>query len=127
VNGYQSSNDVQLWVQCSCALAMAVGTAVGGWKTIKTVGGKLMKLRPVNCVAADATGAAVMFGATFLPLPVSPPHIISSCILGVGTSPRVRGVKWDTAQRMIVTWVITMPISALIAGLVYFLLDFLFV
>lgn len=124
VNGYQSSNDVQLWVQFACALAMALGTAMGGWKIIKTVGGKIMKIRPINGVAADATGAAVIFGATFLHLPVSTTHVISSSILGVGTSHRVRGVKWDTAQRMIMTWIITMPISALIAGLVYLLLDF---
>lgn len=124
VNGYQSSSDVQLWVQFACALAMALGTAMGGWKIIKTVGGKIMKIRPINGVAADATGAAVIFGATFLHLPVSTTHVISSSILGVGTSHRVRGVKWDTAQRMIVTWIITMPISALIAGLVYLFLDF---
>jgi len=116
VNGFQSSNDVQFWVQFSCALAMAIGTAVGGWKIIKTVGGKIMKIRSVNGVAADATGAMVIFGATFLHLPVSTTHVISSSILGVGTSHRIRGVKWDTAQRMIITWIITMPISALIAG-----------
>lgn len=127
VNGYQSSSDVQLWVQFACALAMALGTAVGGWKIIKTVGGKIMKIRPINGVAADATGAAVIFGATFLHLPVSTTHVISSSILGVGTSHRVRGVKWDTAQRMIVTWIITMPISALIAGIVYLLLEFIFI
>src|SRR5699024_5039823 len=116
VNGFQSSNDVQFWVQFSCALAMAIGTAVGGWKIIKTVGGKIMKIRSVNGVAADATGAMVIFSATFLHLPVSTTHVISSSILGVGTSHRIRGVKWDTAQRMIITWIITMPISALIAG-----------
>ncbi len=122
-NGYQSHDDIQFWVQFSCAAAMALGTSVGGWKIIKTVGGKIMKIRPINGVAADLTGAAVIFGATFIHLPVSTTHVISSSILGVGTAHRVKGVKWDTAQRMLITWVITLPISALIAGLTYLLLN----
>lgn len=126
VNNYQTSGDVQTWVQFICALAMALGTAMGGWKIIKTVGGKIMKIRPVNGVAADVTGAFIIFGATFLHLPVSTTHVISSSILGVGTSHRLRGVKWGTAQRMIITWVITMPISALLAGLIYLVLNLFF-
>src|SRR5699024_12368344 len=105
---------------------MALRTAVGGWKIITTVGGKIMKIRPVNGVAADVTGAAVIFGATFLHLPVSTTHVIASSILGVGTSHRVRGVKWNTAQTMIITWIITMPISALFAGVSYLLLEYFF-
>lgn len=123
VNGYQSSSEVQTWVQFICALAMALGTSVGGWRIIKTVGGKIMKIRPVNGVAADVTGALTIIGATFLHLPVSTTHVISSAILGVGTSHRVKGVKWGTAQRMIVTWVITLPISAFIAGMIYLVLN----
>lgn len=123
VNNYQTSSDIQTWVQFICATAMALGTAVGGWKIIKTVGGKIMKIRPVNGVAADVTGAFIIFGATFLHLPVSTTHVISSSILGVGSSHRLRGVKWGTAQRMVVTWIITMPISALLAGGFYFLIS----
>lgn len=123
VNNYQSSADIQLWVQFTCAMAMALGTAMGGWRIIKTVGGKIMKIRPVNGVAADVTGAAIIFGATFIHLPVSTTHVISSSILGVGSSHRLRGVKWGTAQRMVITWVITLPISALIAGITYLILE----
>ncbi|HCX48069.1 MAG TPA: anion permease [Bacillus sp. (in: Bacteria)] len=126
VNNYQSSNDIQLWVQFICALAMALGTAMGGWKIIKTVGGKIMKIRPVTGVAADLTGAAVIFGATFLHMPVSTTHVISSSILGVGASHRLKGVKWGTAQRMLITWVITLPISATLAAISYFILDLFF-
>lgn len=122
VNGYQTSGDIQMWVQFICALAMAVGTSVGGWKIIKTVGGKIMKIRPVSGVAADVTGAAIIFGATLIHLPVSTTHVISSSILGVGSSHRLKGVKWTTAQRMLITWVITLPISATLAGLIYLLL-----
>jgi inorganic phosphate transporter, PiT family len=126
-NGYLAGNaDVPFWVQFSCALAMGLGTSVGGWKIIKTVGGKIMKIRPINGVAADLTGAAVIFGATFLHVPVSTTHVISSGILGVGASHRIKGVKWDTAQRMLITWVITLPISAGIAAISYFILNLFF-
>lgn len=121
-NNYQTSTEIQLWVQVSCALAMGLGTSIGGWKIIKTVGGKIMKIRPVNGVAADLTGAAIIFGATFIHLPVSTTHVISSSILGVGASHRLKGVKWGTAQRMLITWVITLPISAILAGLVFLIL-----
>jgi inorganic phosphate transporter, PiT family len=126
-NGYLGSNgDVPFWVQLSCAIAMGVGTSVGGWKIIKTVGGKIMKIRPINGVAADLTGAAVIFGASYLHVPVSTTHVISSGILGVGSAHRIKGVKWDTAQRMLITWVITLPITALIAAISYFILNLFF-
>lgn len=125
-NNMQSSTDIQWWVQLSCALAMGIGTSVGGWKIIKTVGGKIMKIRPVNGVAADLTGAAIIFGATFIHLPVSTTHVISSSILGVGSAHRIKGVKWGTAQRMLITWVITLPISATLAAIAYFILDLFF-
>lgn len=122
--GFQKTDDVQLWVQVACAIAMAVGTSIGGWKIIKTVGGKIMKIKPVNGVAADLSSVIIIFGATFIHLPVSTTHVISSSILGVGTAHRVKGVKWDTAQRMIITWVITLPISATIAALIFYILNF---
>ncbi len=125
-NNYVTTDDIPFWVQFSCALAMGLGTSVGGWKIIKTVGGKIMKIRPINGVAADLTGAAIIFGATAIHLPVSTTHVISSSILGVGSSHRLKGVKWGTAQRMLITWVITLPISATIAGLVYLLLNAIF-
>lgn len=123
-NGFTTSTNIPLWVQAACATAMGLGTAIGGWKIIKTVGGKIMKIRPINGVAADLTGAFVIFGATYVHLPVSTTHVISSGILGVGTSHRLRGVKWDTAQRMLITWVITLPISALLAAGIYFIFNF---
>lgn len=120
--GVHTSTEVPFWVQLACATAMALGTSIGGWRIIKTVGGKIMKIRPVNGVAADLTGAAVIFGATLIHLPVSTTHVISSAILGVGSSHRVKGVNWGVAKRMLVTWVITLPISALLAAIVYYIL-----
>lgn len=125
-NNYVTSNDIPLWVQVSCALAMGLGTSIGGWKIIKTVGGKIMKIKPINGVAADLSSAFIIFGATYIHLPVSTTHVISSSILGVGSAHRIKGVKWDTAQRMIITWVITLPISATLSGLIYLLLNSIF-
>jgi inorganic phosphate transporter, PiT family len=123
---FQQGSEIQTWVQVSCAVAMGLGTSVGGWRIIKTVGGKIMKIRPVNGVAADLTGAAVIFGASFIHLPVSTTHVISSSILGVGSAHRVKGVKWGTAQRMIITWFITLPISAFLAAISFYLLSLIF-
>ena len=125
-NNYLTTSDIPFWVQFSCALAMGLGTSVGGWKIIKTVGGNIMKIRPVNGVAADLTGALIIFGATYVHLPVSTTHVISSSILGVGSAHRVKGVKWTTAQRMIITWVITLPISATVAAISYYILNAIF-
>lgn len=125
-SGQLASNEIPLWVQFACAAAMGLGTAIGGWRIIKTVGGKIMKIRPVNGVAADLTSALIIFGATFMHLPVSTTHVISSSIMGVGASHRIKGVKWDTAQQIIFTWVITLPISATLSGMIYLLLDLVF-
>ncbi len=122
-NNYVTTTDIPLWVQIAAAISMGIGTSVGGWKIIKTVGGKIMKIRPVNGVAADLTGALVIFGATYVHLPVSTTHVISSGILGVGSAHRLKGVKWGTAQRMVVTWVITLPISAFLAAIIYYILN----
>ena len=118
-----TSTEPQLWVKIACATAMGLGTAVGGWKIIKTVGGNIMKIRPANGAAADLSSALTIFVASSLHFPLSTTHVVSSSILGVGSSNRIKGVKWNTAQRMIVTWVITLPISALLAALVYFVLN----
>lgn len=103
-----------------------VSASIGGWKIIKTVGGKIMKIRPVNGVSADLTGAAIIFGATFIHLPVSTTHVISSSILGVGASHRVKGVNWGTAKRMLITWVITLPIAGTLGAIAFFILDLFF-
>jgi inorganic phosphate transporter, PiT family len=117
--GYHTSTDIPEWVRISAATAMGLGTAVGGWKIIKTVGGKIMKIRPINGAAADLSSALIIFGATTVHLPVSTTHVISSAIMGVGAAQRVKGVKWGVAQRIVLTWIITLPVSALIAGFAY--------
>ena len=123
---WQTTDEVQGWVRFACALAMGLGTSIGGYKIIKTVGGKIMKIRPVNGVAADLTSASIIFGATLISLPVSTTHVISSAIMGVGAAQRVKGVKWGTARKIVVTWFITLPISAIMAGIFYFVYSFIF-
>lgn len=121
--GLQTDDDVQSWVRIACAIAMGVGTSVGGYKIIKTVGGKIMKIRPVNGAAADLASASVIFGATLIHLPVSTTHVISSAIMGVGSAQRVKAVKWGVARKIVLTWIITMPISAIMASLYYLILN----
>ncbi|WJY27094.1 MULTISPECIES: inorganic phosphate transporter [Sporosarcina] len=122
----QTGDDIQMWVRIAAATSMGIGTSIGGYKIIKTVGGKIMKIRPIHGAAADLNSAAIIFGATLLHLPVSTTHVISSSIMGVGSAQRVKGVKWGTAKKIVITWVITMPISAAMAAVLYQLLDLFF-
>ncbi|MFP7492760.1 inorganic phosphate transporter [Terribacillus saccharophilus] len=124
--GLHTTSDIPFWVQAACATAMGLGTSIGGWKIIKTVGGKIMKIRPVNGVAADLTGAFIIFGATYIHLPVSTTHVISSSIMGVGAAHRRKGVNWGTAKRMVITWFITLPITACLGALIYYILNIFF-
>ncbi|WP_432353330.1 inorganic phosphate transporter [Sporosarcina sp. A2] len=119
----QTGDDIQMWVRIAAATSMGIGTSIGGYKIIKTVGGKIMKIRPIHGAAADLNSAAIIFGATLLHLPVSTTHVISSSIMGVGSAQRVKGVKWGTAKTIVITWIITMPISAIVAAILYQLLN----
>lgn len=116
--GYQNTLDVPLWVKITCAFTIGIGTMIGGMRIIKTVAKKIFKVQPINGFAADLTSFTVLQSATMLGLPVSTTHVSSSSILGVGSAKRFRGVNWGVAIRIVTTWVITLPISALIAGLV---------
>ena len=122
----QTTDDIQMWVRVSAALAMGLGTSIGGYKIIKTVGGKIMKIRPVNGAAADLSSALIIFGATTIHLPVSTTHVISSAIMGVGSAQRVKGVKWGVARKIVLTWIITLPICAALAAVIFQLLDLFF-
>lgn len=117
---YQSSMDhIPLWVKISAATAMALGTSIGGWKIIKTMGTKIFKIEPINGFAADISSASVIFGATLISLPVSSTHAITSSILGVGSAKRFSAVKWGVAGTIIISWIITIPISAVLSGLLF--------
>jgi len=118
--GYLSADaGVPMWVRIAAATAMGLGTSIGGYKIIKTVGGKIMKIRPVNGVAADVSSAMIIFGATQIHLPVSTTHVISSSIMGVGAAQNVKGVNWGVARNIVITWIITLPISGAIGALIF--------
>ena len=117
--------EVPLWVKLSCAVAMGLGTMAGGWKIIKTMGTKIFRMEPINGFAADLNSALVIFCATFLHLPVSTTHVVSGSIMGVGSAKRVTAVRWSVARSMVFAWVLTIPLSALTAALVYYALELL--
>ncbi|REE90601.1 PiT family inorganic phosphate transporter [Paenibacillus taihuensis] len=118
--GIQDTTDhIPMWVKISAALAMALGTSIGGWKIIKTMGTKIFKIEPINGFAADIVSASIIFSATSIHLPVSTTHVITSSILGVGSAKRFSAVKWDLAGRIILSWIITIPIAAILSALIY--------
>ena len=124
--GMIPSLEVPTWVKLSCAMAMAMGTAVGGWKIIKTMGGKIVKLEPINGFAADLNSSLVIFGATFLHLPVSTTHVVSGSIMGVGSAKRLNAVHWGVARQMLFAWVLTIPFAATTGAVVYHLIALFF-
>jgi PiT family inorganic phosphate transporter len=113
--GYISTFQVPVWVIAVCATAMALGTAVGGWRIIKTLGVRMIKLAPVNGFAAESAASLIILAASHTGTPVSTTHVISSTILGVGTAKRVSAVRWGVAGNMLVAWILTIPASALVA------------
>lgn len=121
-SGQLSDLVVPLWVKVAAAISMALGTSIGGWKIIKTMGTKIFKIEPINGFAADISSASVIFTATLLKLPVSTTHAITPAILGVGAAKRFSAVKWSLAGRIVMTWFITIPITAVLAGLIFKLL-----
>lgn len=114
--GYQNEMTIPHWVQLLCAMAMALGTSIGGWRIIKTVGTQIMKLKPVNAVAADLSSALIIQVATRFGLPVSTTHVISCSIMGVGASNRVKGVNWSTGKKMVSAWFTTIPITFILSA-----------
>lgn len=124
--GFLTEFEVPTFVKVLCATAMAIGTASGGWRIIKTVGGKIFKLEPASGFSADLNSSIVVFGATLLHLPVSTTHVVSGSIMGVGTAKRVNAVHWGVAQNMVKAWCLTIPISAAVGALAFMFVEFVF-
>jgi PiT family inorganic phosphate transporter len=108
--------DVPLWVVLSCHTAMGLGTMAGGWRIVKTMGQRVVHLQPVHGFCAETAGAACLFGATALGIPVSTTHTITGAILGVGSTRGIKAVRWGVAGRVVWAWILTIPASALIAA-----------
>jgi inorganic phosphate transporter, PiT family len=114
-----------LWIILSCNLAMGLGTAFGGWRIVKTMGMKITKLKPVGGFCAETAGAATLFTATSLGIPVSTTHTITGAIVGVGATTNLSGIKWGVAQRIVWAWLLTIPAAAAVSAGCFYLVDLL--
>lgn len=117
--GYYANQEfhVPMWVVLACATAMAMGTAAGGWRIIKTMGVKMIRLQPVHGFAAETAASITILTASHMGAPVSTTHVISSSIMGVGSAKRLSAVRWGTAGQMMIAWILTIPASAGVAWL----------
>jgi PiT family inorganic phosphate transporter len=122
ISGYISEFRVPFWVVGISASAIALGTALGGWRLIRTLGGKFYKIRPVHSFATQLTSGIVILTASVFGLPVSTSQVVSSAIIGVGSSERFGKVRWSVAQEIVMAWFITIPASALFSAGIYWLI-----
>lgn len=124
VSGGLLSKDtgIPLWVKIACAISMAMGTSIGGWKIIKTMGVNMIRLQPIGGFAAETAAAAVIEAATSIGAPVSTTHVISSTIMGVGAAKRFSAVKWTLARSIVFAWILTIPVTAIIGALITLLI-----
>lgn len=118
-NGYYEEFTVPAWVVLSCFTVMGIGTMLGGWRIVHTMGSKITRLTPMQGAAAETAGAMTLFGATYLGVPVSTTHTITSSIVGVGSARRVHAVRWGLAGRIVWAWIITIPASAFMGALFF--------
>ena len=112
---------VPFWVVISCQLAMALGTLMGGWRIVHTMGSRITHLKPIQGFCAETGGAITLFLATGLGVPVSTTHTITGAIVGVGAARRTAAVRWHVAQRIVVAWIVTLPAAALMGAAVYWI------
>ena len=117
--GQIPSNEVPGWVIGACAVAMGLGTAVGGWKIIRTLGMGIVKLEPVHGFAAETGAAAVLLVTAYIGLPVSTTQTITTSVMGVGAIKRLSAVRWGVTAKILYAWIFTLPGAALLASLIY--------
>ena len=117
-----AGSGVPLWVKIACAVSMALGTSIGGWRIMKTMGGSVTKLEPSSGFVAQTASALVIEGSTLFGIPVSTTQVITTSIMGVGSAKRVSSVKWGIAQNIVIAWVLTLPVSIVFGGFFAWLL-----
>jgi PiT family inorganic phosphate transporter len=120
--GVLATFKVPLWVMLACATAMGLGTSAGGWKVIKTMGSKVFKLQPSHGFSAEASAATVIAGMSLLGIPISTTHVISTAIMGSGSSQKLSAVRWGIVKNIIIAWIVTIPASGVVAALCYALI-----
>jgi inorganic phosphate transporter, PiT family len=118
-SGVQETFHVELWVITVSAGAIALGTLTGGWRLIKTLGGRIYKIRPVHAFSSQASSAAVILTAALLGGPVSTTHVVGSSIMGVGAAERISKVRWQVGREMLITWLVTIPTTAVLSALTF--------
>jgi inorganic phosphate transporter, PiT family len=124
VSGLATKNDgIALWIVLSCQTAIALGTLVGGWRIVKTMGQKITKLKPFEGFCAESAGALTLFGATHFGIPVSTTHTITGAIIGAGARKGVSAVKWGVTTNIFWAWILTIPVSAIVGSSVFLLLN----
>ncbi len=122
IGGYLQSFEVPLWVVFACSLMIALGTSLGGWRLIRTLGGKFYKIRPIDGFSAQLASAIVILGNSLLGGPVSTTQVVSSAIMGVGAGERVNKVRWGVASEILIAWFLTIPATALVAAGIYWII-----
>ncbi len=126
VSGLATKSDpIALWIVLSCQAAIALGTLLGGWRIVKTMGQKITKLKPFEGFCAESAGAITLFGSTALGIPVSTTHVITGAIMGAGARKGVSAVKWGVTRNIFWAWILTIPISAVVGSAMYFLISFI--
>ncbi len=119
--GQLAKAEIPMWVMLACAITMGLGTAAGGWRIIKTLGNKIIRLDPIHGFAAETSGAAVILIASKYGMPISTTHAITASIFGVGSSKRLSAVRWQVARSVVVAWVVTIPATAVFGAVAYWL------
>ncbi|MFJ1703632.1 anion permease [Kitasatospora sp. NPDC088346] len=127
ISGHQSTSEIPIWVKISCATALSLGTYAGGWRIMRTLGRKIIELDPPQGFAAEATASTIMYITSFVfKAPISTTHVITSAIMGVGATKRIRAVRWGVAKNIVLGWFITMPAAAVVAAVIYWIIYLIF-
>jgi inorganic phosphate transporter, PiT family len=125
-SGLATKNDpIALWIVLSCQGAIAFGTLLGGWRIVKTMGQKITKLKPFEGFCAESAGAITLFGATHFGIPVSTTHVITGAIMGAGARKGVSAVKWGVTTKIFWAWLLTIPVSAVVGSIMFYLFNWI--
>lgn len=119
-----ATDAIPTWVVLSCQTAMAVGTLMGGWRIVKTMGTKITHLRPFEGFSAETAGALTLFGTSMLGIPVSTTHTITGAIIGAGATKRLSAVRWGVTVNIVWAWILTIPVTGLLAAGIFYVIDF---
>jgi PiT family inorganic phosphate transporter len=117
---------IPFWIVISCQCAMALGTLMGGWRIVKTMGTRITYLRPFEGFAAETAGAITLFSTSALGIPVSTTHTITGAIIGAGATKRLSAVRWGVTTNILIAWIITIPITSVLSASIYYILNLIF-